>query len=151
MQNNDNNLLATKFYVAAHGLIRKYGDAKYLVTKRSADNDYMPNKWDIPGGTIDAGETAIMALKREIHEETRLDIDKIDIKYVYTNLDPLPDKQYFQIVFECIMYICQPDAVVLDSEHSEYKWLTINEMNELDLMPFVRETLARADLSMIIY
>ena len=58
-----------------------------LVTVRAAD----PGKgsWDLPGGFIDAGETAEHALAREIKEELNLDVEKLEYmasapnEYVY--------------------------------------------------------------------
>jgi 8-oxo-dGTP diphosphatase len=48
--------MKTRFFAAAHALI-KNNEGKYLITKRSNDNDYMPDKWDIPGGTVEPGES----------------------------------------------------------------------------------------------
>ncbi len=44
-----------KFFVAGHALIERKG--KYLITRRSKSNTYMPLKWDVPGGIVKAGET----------------------------------------------------------------------------------------------
>lgn len=54
-----------KFYVAVHALIGHNG--KYLATRRSSLNDYMPLKWDIPGGYVEPGETMEQALVRELN------------------------------------------------------------------------------------
>ena len=47
-------------------------DGKILITQRAATKKYLPNIWHIPGGQIDAGETVIEALKREVKEELDL-------------------------------------------------------------------------------
>ena len=89
----------TNFFVAAHALIEHKG--KFLVTRRSEVNDYLPLTWDVPGGTADAGESIEEALAREIKEETGLKVDVIRPLHIYTNLSQLPQRQTFQIVFKC--------------------------------------------------
>ena len=59
-------------------------DGKYLITKRSHDNGYMPDLWDTPGGTIHYGEAIDIALKREIYEETGLTCEQKNILFVYS-------------------------------------------------------------------
>ena len=130
----------TNFYVAAHGLIKN--DGKYLVTRRSEKNDYLPLTWDVPGGTADAGETIEIALDREIQEETGLKVSVLSPIHIYTNLSQLPQKQTFQIVFECEY---QEGTITLNpEEHDQYKWIEKSEFIDLKLIPFVA-SLVEAD------
>ncbi len=46
-----------------------------LLQKRGADSRNETGKWSKPGGKIDFGETAIEAMKREVREETNLEIE----------------------------------------------------------------------------
>ena len=44
-------------------------DARVLLCHRSPDREWYPDVWDVPGGHIEPGETAIGALVRELAEE----------------------------------------------------------------------------------
>jgi 8-oxo-dGTP diphosphatase len=50
---------------------------------------YPPPGWAIPGGMIDAGESAETAARREMREETTLDVELTDLLGVYS--DPARD------------------------------------------------------------
>ena len=50
------------FYLATSALIRD-GSGKVLLLKRAADDPINPEKWDLPGGTLDPGETFDRALR----------------------------------------------------------------------------------------
>lgn len=41
-----------------------------LLTKRSPEKRSFPNKWDPTGGAVQAGETSLQAVQRELYEET---------------------------------------------------------------------------------
>lgn len=49
-----------------HALIRV--NNKYLVTKRSKNEDTFPEYWDIPGGLVEYGELPKNAVIRETKE-----------------------------------------------------------------------------------
>lgn len=49
-------------------------DGRVLAVQRSAGDMAYPNKWDFPGGHVEAGESPEEALRREVWEETGLNI-----------------------------------------------------------------------------
>ncbi|MDD4785025.1 MAG: NUDIX hydrolase [Candidatus Shapirobacteria bacterium] len=120
--------------VAAHGLIKK--DNKFLVTHRSSINDYMPNIWDIPGGTIEFGEKAIDALNREIKEETGLTVDVGNFIFCYDFLSN-PERYQFQMVYECEYK--NGDVKLDPQEHDDFKWVTLDELESLPKIAFLDE------------
>ncbi|MFZ2125861.1 MAG: NUDIX domain-containing protein [Candidatus Saccharimonadales bacterium] len=116
--------------VAAHGIIKK-GD-KFLVTKRSLSDKYMPGLWDIPGGTIEFQEQIIDALNREIIEGTGLVVKVGKVLYVYDFVSD-PQRHQFQIVYECEY---QDGEVVLNADHDECRWVSWQEAKVLDKIRF---------------
>jgi mutator protein MutT len=44
-------------------------EGRVLLVHRSPRRDAYPGVWDLPGGHVEAGETELVALSREIHEE----------------------------------------------------------------------------------
>jgi len=120
--------------VAAHGLIKK-GD-KYLITKRPTNDDFMPNLWDTPGGTVEFGEKVIDGLNREIKEEAGLTVNVGKIIFCYDHLSN-PERHQFTLVYEC-EYI--DGEVNLDpEEHDDFKWVTLEEMESLPKIAFLEE------------
>ena len=125
----------TKFFVAGHALIER--DGKYLVTRRSKGNDYMPLKWDIPGGIAKPGETLKETIKREVKEETGLTVQIENPIFIYANRDQLPVRQTFQAV-----YLCQyssGEVQLNPSEHDLYEWLGYDDIADINKIDFLRE------------
>lgn len=120
--------------VASHGLIQKGG--KFLVTKRVSDKNFMPDLWDTPGGRIKFGEHSIDALIREIDEETKIKVKVGDLIFVYDFTFGL-NIHSFQLVFKCD-YL-SGEVVLNPNEHSEYKWVTLDELKSLDKIAFLDE------------
>ncbi|EJL89800.1 nucleoside triphosphate hydrolase [Pantoea sp. RIT-PI-b] len=61
-----------KHLQVAVGIIRNT-DRQIFLAQRAASS-YMANKWEFPGGKIEQDETAEQALKRELMEETGIDV-----------------------------------------------------------------------------
>ena len=118
--------------VAVHGLIKK-GD-KYLITKRSADDDYMPGYWDIPGGTIEFQESINDALNREIIEETGLNVKIGKIIFCY-DFPSDPERHQFQMVYEC-EYI-GGEVKLNPVDHEQFKWVGLAEIKKLHTIAFL--------------
>ena len=122
----------TRYFAAGHGLIRR--DGRFLVMRRSSVNDYMPGKWDLPGGTVESGETVETALIREIGEETGLTVSIVRPLHIFTNRDQCPARQTFQTVFLCDY--TGGDVRLNKLEHDDFAWLTWDELKTRDLIAF---------------
>lgn len=131
------------FYIAAHALILNENN-KVLTLRRSEVNDYKPLYWDIPGGTVDVGETVENALEREIKEETSLIIKPIKPIYVYSNLDQVPKRQTAQIIYLC-KYI-SGEVVLNPEEHDEFKWVDYNELKNHKNISFLEALIRNYNL-----
>lgn len=49
-------------------------EKKLLLVKKSADDPFHPNEWEVPGGRMEFGEKLDEHIKREVKEEVGLDI-----------------------------------------------------------------------------
>jgi ADP-ribose pyrophosphatase YjhB (NUDIX family) len=91
--------------------------------------------WGIPGGKIKWGEPSETALRREIKEET--DLDVTDIKFVLVQ-DCIHSKEFYRDAhFVLLNYACRAvaarPAVVLNDEGREFRWLPPVEAMKLPL------------------
>jgi 8-oxo-dGTP diphosphatase len=51
-------------------------DGRVLLAHRSPDKHAYPDVWELPGGVIEAGESELSALARELHEELGVRIER---------------------------------------------------------------------------
>lgn len=91
-----------------------------LVLKRK--NCPAKDEWWFPGGRMRRGETFEETLNREVREETGLDVKIIRFLGAYNRI--FPERHDVSIVFLCR---CNSENVVLNNEHSEYRFLKTSE------------------------
>lgn len=98
-------------------------------------------KYVIPGGHIELGETMEKALKREIKEETGLDI--FDIGLIFFQ-EFIFDKSYWKkkhFIFFDFSCKTKSTKVKLNSEGQAYLWAKIEEALKLPIEPYTRKTI----------
>jgi 8-oxo-dGTP diphosphatase len=114
-------------------------DNKILLLKRSNDpKQWMPSKWALVGGAIDKGETPEEAVKREIKEETGLEINKFINTFTIKR-----HKDSIETMFAC-RYDGDPTDIKLNEENTNYGWYDIEEINYLEIVPHLMEYITLA-------
>lgn len=110
--------------VAVSTVIYKHERTDTMLVLRRSDN----GKWNFPGGKVEPGENLALAAKREIHEETGLFLRPNRIAKVFSNGTD-DDSTFVFILFEVNILPGHHD-VVLNSEHTEYRWVTRTQLQE---------------------
>lgn len=86
------------------------------------------NLWGIPGGKVRYGEPCEDALRRELKEETRLDVTAVAFVLVQ---DCIHSKEFYRDAhFVLLNYTCRVAGrarVRLNDEAREFRWLTVPE------------------------
>ena len=90
------------------------------------------NSWDFPGGTMELGETIEEVAKRELKEETNLDIDELEIIDVFSGEDtyrkyPNNDELYVVSIL-CEVRKYHGDLKINDGESKVLKWFKKDEI-----------------------
>lgn len=124
-------------------ILLKNKGGKYLVVCRSAEKyPEIGAEWDIVGGRINSGVFLLENLKREVAEETGLEI-KYEPKLITAQDIFTKDKHIVRLTY----FGLADGKVKLSDEHSEYKWLSLEEVSALEPMDkYFKEVLAKFDL-----
>ncbi|QUQ70447.1 NUDIX hydrolase [Kutzneria sp. CA-103260] len=112
-------------------------DAGRLLMIRRTDND----RYAIPGGGHEVGETVAQAVVREVAEETGIDVEVTGVIGIYSNpahviaYDDGEVRQEFSICFRATPTGGQPRT---SSESSEVEWVTRERLDELNIHPSIQ-------------
>ena len=120
------------------GAVIERGDGRILVLKS--------NKWSgkyiIVGGHVEVDEHPEDAVRREVKEETGLDVE---VKSLIQMICATPENYAKQESFLMIDYYCVGDGSVRadEGEFSDVKWVTPLEALYLDLDEYSRDTIKK--------
>lgn len=103
-----------------------------ILLQRRRDND----RWSVPGGAMEIGESILDCLHREVREETGLDIDTQRLIGIYSNPGYVvvygdgEARQQFSVCFLCNQ---TGGTLVVSDESTELAWRQPAELAGLDL------------------
>jgi 8-oxo-dGTP diphosphatase len=104
-------------------------EKKFLILKRTDyKKDGTGDLWDIPGGSVDQDEEVNSAVKREVLEELQLTLNNPKV-FAVDSGKGTPSGYYIFTIFHCLDY---SGELTLSEEHSEYKWISIDEIDNYD-------------------
>jgi 8-oxo-dGTP pyrophosphatase MutT (NUDIX family) len=118
-------------------------DAGRVLMIHRTDND----KWALPGGGHDVGESISATVEREVHEETGYDVSVDTITGIYTNPDHVMSyddgevRQQFSIAFRATLTGGEPRT---SSESDQVEWVELADLDALNLHPSMRLRIADA-------
>lgn len=114
-----------------------------VLTIRRAENrpGARPGKWDFPGGSIGPHDfsqnqqnPSEKAIEREILEETGLEISDVKVVHaesVVKKTQSSGDVLVLALGYRCVVKGHKP-TVALSEEHTEYEWISRQELQNID-------------------
>ena len=83
MKRNDWCLKDGEYHLTVLGVVKRKSDGRFLITKRVMTKSWAPGWWEVSGGAAQAGETSLEAARREVLEETGLDVSGCENAYQF--------------------------------------------------------------------
>ncbi len=124
------------------GVITK--NDKILILQRNKNEGIYPNMWELPSGKRESLESSEDSLRREIMEETGLNIEII---MPFSVFDYQIKKQNEIRDSTQINFLVKPadgSEVKLSPEHQTFAWINKNEINKYNLTKKTKKVLEKA-------
>jgi 8-oxo-dGTP diphosphatase len=126
---------------SAHALVFQ-GDRVLLVKRARPPSE---GRWSVPGGVIELGETVRDAARRELREECGIEIELDRVVDVADRV--VPDESgcvRFHYVVIYLLARCVGGEARSGSDGLEVRWVTVEELDTLDMHPLARQAVQRA-------
>jgi 8-oxo-dGTP pyrophosphatase MutT (NUDIX family) len=139
------NVIPTKTQISAGGVVFRRRDARIEVALISVGEQ---NRWQLPKGLVDAGESAEEAAVREAREETGVAtelvalVDKIEYWYYATNRGGRV--RFHKFVHFYLLRYLSGDVGDHDAEVNEARWVEIDAARTMLAFAGERKVVERA-------
>lgn len=131
-------------------------EGKYLLTRRSPTKKRFPGMWTVPGGRLETADyvdtpketsdywynVLEKTLRREVREETGLEIDHID--YV-TSLATIHADGAPSLVISCMADWAGGEVALQEGETDAFAWVTLDEAKGYALLDGIFDELRMTD------
>lgn len=105
---------------------------QYLLLKRAPSKDYGAGVWECVTGRVGQGEGFEDALRREIQEETglQMSLGQVNLAFIigtthFYRGETRPEDELLGVVYCCS--VDNPETVQISAEHTECCWVTAKE------------------------
>jgi 8-oxo-dGTP diphosphatase len=111
-------------------------EGRVLVVRKEGTTRFMQ-----PGGKPEPGESAAQTLIRELHEELGLTLDESDLQPLGTFVSAAANEPGHRVVAAAFAASVEPEAVTVQAELAELRWITPADVSTLPLAPLSVEHL----------
>jgi len=111
-------------------------DGRLLLIRRG--HGPAAGEWSVPGGRVEFGETLVEAVVRELVEETGLEGVCGELVGWVERIDP----EHHHVILDFHTDILDPDPVAAGDDAVEARWVPLEEVADLQLVPGLAEFLA---------
>lgn len=119
--------------IRAVAIIQK--ENKFLLVKQ-AKGTYHEGLWVFPGGKVETNETLEQAVKREINEETNLDISVDELFHATV----LKNENVLVLFFKCKILT---GVIKLSDDVEEFVWVASEEMKNYKMRPAMYDVIGK--------
>jgi ADP-ribose pyrophosphatase YjhB (NUDIX family) len=118
-------------------------NGRILLVERGKDP--LKGYWSLPGGAVETGELLVDALRREVREETGLEVEVLHLLEIFERITKSDDGRT-QYHFILIDYICRPIGGALEAsdDASRAEWFRPEEIAGLKITKGTPEFIAKA-------
>lgn len=107
-------------------------DGKVFLQKRGKNTKYGAGQWELPGGGVEYGEALAAAAKREIGEETGVEVEVVEQLGTSDYIVPEENQHWITSLFLCKIISGTP-SIMEPEKCEEQGWFTLAEAQKLDL------------------
>jgi len=127
-----------KLLLATRAII--YYEGKILLIRESSkyEEGSREGLYDFPGGRVTPGERFDESLKREVKEETGLDIE-IHEPFFVDEWRPTVKNEQLHIVGIFFRCTSKTDKVVLSEDHDKYEWINPEDCENYNYIPMYKD------------
>ena len=101
-------------------------NGEVLLTLRSKNSRIEPGKWMLVGGKVDYNEKIQDAIKREVKEETGVDVEIGKFVTLVNHILPDEEQHWVAPVMECRIKEGQIPKVMEPDKHDEIRWFKLS-------------------------
>lgn len=130
MQRNDFTMQPGDYHLTVLGVICRH-DGKFLITQRALDKHWAPGWWEVSGGGVMAGEDSADAVRREVLEETGLDVSGAEGGYLFSYRRESEGDNYFVDIYRFILDFDEHDVTPQLAEMQGFRLADKAEIEEL--------------------
>ena len=91
----------------------------------------LAGEWSLPGGALELGERLEEGVRREVREETGLDVEPLEIVAVFDHIAHAEDSERVRFHYVLVDYRCRVLGGTLESatDVTEARWVRWSELN----------------------
>ena len=112
-----------------------------LIVKRA--HEPRKGEWSLPGGLVELGETLVEAARREIREETGLDVEVGEVIEVFDRVHRIGGRIRYHFVI--VDYLCRPIGGSLQAgdDAEDVAWVARDEIAHYGINDFATQVILR--------